>query len=104
MKLKARGVRFFKWIVTIAAILSGTLFLGPWETAIPGVTAMTDQAYLYNEKMNLIFGTLQCMVLLCTVFVSVFKPRRKKTGDGSQCREGRVIVPSIASPATQWTV
>jgi len=81
----------FKWIVTIAAILFGTFFLGPWETAMmeisgtPGIAVLTDEAYRYNERMNLIFGGIQCLVLLCTVFVSVFKPWRRKrlaaTGD-----------------------
>jgi len=73
-----------KWIITIAAILFGTFFLGPWETAMMeisgklGTASVTDQAYRYNETMNLIFGGIQCLVLLCTVFVSVFKPWRRK--------------------------
>jgi len=78
----------FKWIVTILAILFGTFFLGPWETGMMeisgriGISSLSDPAYLYNEKMNLIFGTIQTLVLVITVFVSVFKPwksRKKKS-------------------------
>ena len=71
-----------KWLITVSAILFGTFFLGPWETAMMnisaelGLAALTDQEYLYNQRMNLWFGTLQCVVLLFTVWISVFKPWR----------------------------
>jgi uncharacterized membrane protein len=74
----------FKWIVTILAILFGTFFLGPWETKVMeisgklGIVALRDQEYLYNEKMNLIFGCLQCLLLMLTIFVSIFKPWKTK--------------------------
>jgi uncharacterized membrane protein len=74
----------FKWIVTIAAILFGTFYLGPWETAMMeisgklGSASLGDPAYLYNERMNLYFGSLQVLVLIGTVCVSVFKPWKAK--------------------------
>lgn len=74
----------FKWIVTAAAILFGTFFLGPWETTMMeisgklGISSLTDPAYRFNEKMNLIFGTIQVLVLMVTVFVSIFKPWKTK--------------------------
>ncbi|NTV06788.1 MAG: hypothetical protein HGA59_09840 [Chlorobiaceae bacterium] len=74
----------FKWIVTVTAIVFGTIFLGPWETAMMeisgkiGIASLTDQAYLYNQQMNLMFGTLQVMVLIITVFVSILKPWKSK--------------------------
>jgi len=74
----------FKWIVTIAAILFGTFYLGPWETAMMeisgklGLSALSDPSYLYSQKMNLVFGALQCLVLMITAFISIFKPWRKK--------------------------
>ena len=70
----------FKWVVTVAAILFGTFFLGPWETDMMnisgriGISALSDSEYLYNERMNLIFGTLQVLVLMITLFISIFKP------------------------------
>lgn len=39
-----------------------------------GIGALADDAYLYNQRMNFTFGMLQVMVLLATLFVSVFKP------------------------------
>ncbi|MBN1106302.1 MAG: hypothetical protein JXL84_23050 [Deltaproteobacteria bacterium] len=74
----------FKWIVTVCAILFGTFFLGPWETTMMeisgklGMSSLTDPAYLHNEKMNLIFGTVQVLVLMTTIFISVFKPWKSR--------------------------
>ena len=71
-----------KWIITVSAILFGTFFLGPWETAMMkisgelGLAALGDQEYLYNQRMNLWFGSLQCATLLVAVWISVFKPWR----------------------------
>jgi uncharacterized membrane protein len=70
----------FKWVVTVAAILFGTFFLGPWETQMMeisgelGISSLADQAYLYNERMNIFFGVIQTLLLIVTVFVSVLKP------------------------------
>jgi uncharacterized membrane protein len=74
----------FKWIVTIVAILFGTFFLGPWETAMMeisgklGVTSLSNSEYLYNENMNLILGTTQVLVLMITIFISIFKPWKSR--------------------------
>ncbi|MCJ7680475.1 MAG: hypothetical protein MUP70_07110 [Candidatus Aminicenantes bacterium] len=74
----------FKWIVTVSAILFGTFYLGPWETVMMeisgklGLASLNDPAYLYNQKMNLFFGGLQCLILMATVFISIFKPWKKK--------------------------
>jgi len=73
-----------KWIVTVAAILFGTFFLGPWETKMMEISgklsmsSLNDQSYLYNQKMNVILGGIQCIVLMITVFISIFKPWKKK--------------------------
>jgi hypothetical protein len=67
-------------IVTLTAILFGTFFLGPWETTMMeisgklGISSLNDPAYIFNEKMNLIFGTIQVLVLMITIFISIFKP------------------------------
>lgn len=74
----------FKWIVTILMILSGTFYLGPWENSVLeisgelGINALADENYLYYEKMNFIFGSVQIMLLIITVFVSIFKPWKRK--------------------------
>lgn len=74
----------FKWILTISTILFGTFFLGPWETAMMnisgelGITALSDPAYLYSQKMNFVWGGLQTFLLMVTVFISIFKPWKSK--------------------------
>jgi uncharacterized membrane protein len=74
----------FKWIVTVAAILFGTFFLGPWETTMMeisgklGMASLNDKSYLLSQKMNIIFGGIQCIILMITVFISIFKPWKKK--------------------------
>jgi uncharacterized membrane protein len=74
-----------KWIITISAIFFGTFFLGPWETAMMnisgemGLAAVEDAQYLYYQRMNFWFGTIQFFVLVLTVYISVFKPWRTST-------------------------
>jgi hypothetical protein len=71
-----------KWVITISAIFFGTFFLGPWETAMMnisgemGLAAVEDAQYLYYQRMNFWFGTIQFFVLVFTVWISVFKPWR----------------------------
>ena len=78
------GWMIFKWIVTVVAILFGTFFLGPWETTMMeisgklGISSLSNPEYLYNQKMNLIFGATQVLVLMVTVFISIFKPWKKR--------------------------
>ncbi len=81
------GWLIFKWVVTVSAILFGTFFLGPWETTMMeisgrlGISSLSDQAYLYNEKMNVIFGSIQVLILILTVFISTFKPWKSRKKD-----------------------
>jgi uncharacterized membrane protein len=81
----------FKWIVTVGAIIFGTFFLGPWETAMMqisgklGIASLHDPAYLWNQKMNLMFGTVQVLLLIITIFISIIKPwktKKPKTDEG----------------------
>ncbi len=73
-----------KWVVTLSAIVFGTFFLGPWEATMMeisgklGMASLGNSAYLYNQQMNLLFGTLQVVILMITVFISIFKPWRAK--------------------------
>jgi len=77
----------FKWISTIAQILFGTFWLGPWTN---GATAISDaeraitlknQTYLYFREMNNYFGSIQVLLLIVVVFISVFKPWGKRTAE-----------------------
>jgi hypothetical protein len=49
-----------------------------------GISSLSDGEYLYNQRMNLIFGSLQCLLLMITVFISVFKPWKKKKTKGQR--------------------
>ncbi|NTU68308.1 MAG: hypothetical protein HGB02_05440 [Chlorobiaceae bacterium] len=73
-----------KWIATLSAILFGTFFLGPWETAMMdisgklGLAALQDTTYLDSQFLNLAFGSLQVSVLAILLFISIFKPWKAK--------------------------
>lgn len=74
-----------KWVITISAILFGTFYLGPWEENMLriseqiGIKAVDDPDYLYSQRMNLICGIIQTSILIATVWVSVFKPWKRKS-------------------------
>ncbi|ACV61639.1 conserved hypothetical protein [Desulfofarcimen acetoxidans DSM 771] len=73
-----------KWAATVAQILFGTFFLGPWvngATAIADadrIHALQNTAYLYDRHMNNIWGSIQVAFLVVLVFISVFKPWGKR--------------------------
>ena len=75
----------FKWVVTVGCILFGTFYLGEWEKGMTAISAelrgdaLTNAEYLYNQKMQFTYGTIQTVILIVTVFVSVFKPWKKKS-------------------------
>ncbi|NTV01504.1 MAG: hypothetical protein HGB04_01780 [Chlorobiaceae bacterium] len=73
-----------KWIATVSAIIFGTFWLGPWETAMMeisgklGIAALHDPTYLDSQFLNLAFGSLQVSVLALLLFISIFKPWKAK--------------------------
>lgn len=78
------GWLILKWVITIGGIVFGTICLGPWETKMMelsgtlGLDSLTSQEYLYNQRMNLVWGGAQCFLLMVTVFISIFKPWKSK--------------------------
>ena len=73
-----------KWGITVFCILSGTFFLGPWETAMndisrqQGGAALLDAQYLSSMRLNFWFGMLQVVLLVSAMVLSVFKPWKTK--------------------------
>ena len=73
-----------KWIITIFCILFGTFFLGPWESEMvnisqkTGSAALQDSAYISSMHLNFWFGIVQVILIIFTIFISVFKPWRRK--------------------------
>ena len=85
----------------MVAILLGTFYLGPRETAMmelsgkPGLKALADPSYLYSQPMNLIFGKIQVLMLFVTVFISAVKPwKRNKIGTESRPGDLKTGFPS----------
>jgi len=75
-----------KWVITVFCILSGTFFLGPWETGMNDISrqlggaALLDDRYLSYMYLNFWFGMVQVLLLVSAMFISVFKPWRRKDG------------------------
>jgi uncharacterized membrane protein len=74
----------FKWIATVAQIIFGTFWLGPWTNGATAI-ANTERAqslynaqYLYFREMSNYFGSIQVLLLIVVVFISVFKPWGKR--------------------------
>lgn len=73
-----------KWVVTVAQILFGTFFLGPWVNGSVAIAnterlqALQNPVYLHFSQMNKYFGSLQVSLLAVLVLISVFKPWGKR--------------------------
>ncbi len=78
------GWLIFKWIITILIILLGTFFSGPWIAEAvkisgkQGLEAIQNSDYQWYVKCHTIMGVCMTSTLIITVFVSVFKPKKKK--------------------------
>lgn len=73
-----------KWVLTVAQILFGTFFLGPWTNGATAIAnteralALQNSTYLYFREMNSFYGSIQVALLIVMVFISVFKPWGKR--------------------------
>lgn len=72
-----------KWVATIAMMIFGTFWLGPWLNGMEALSAterigaLQNETYLYNQSMNAIFGSIQALLLVFLIFISVIKPWKK---------------------------
>jgi len=70
----------FKWVATLAQIIFGTFWLGPWTnnaTAIADLErglALQNNTYLHDKQMVAIFGVIQVLLLIAQVLISAYKP------------------------------
>ncbi len=75
-----------KWVLTVAQILFGTFFLGPWGSENVKLAntlreqAFANEVFQYNFQQSVFWGTVQLFFLLVMVVISVQKPwgRSKK--------------------------
>jgi len=74
----------FKWIVTVAIIVIGTIFTGPWVKEMvelvktDGMSALRNPRYIFISRSQLAVGICMNITLIFALFVSVFKPWKKK--------------------------
>lgn len=73
-----------KWIITLYGVIFGTFFLGPWINSMPqiceteGLNIFSNKVFLSNLLMSKLWGTFQLATILFAVFISIFKPWKKK--------------------------
>ena len=73
-----------KWTVTLAAITFGGICLGPWFrelatfTGIDSLSAHEASGYQRLYHLGVMFGSLQTVVLLMLVLISILKPDFKR--------------------------
>lgn len=72
-----------KWGVTISLILFGTFFLGPWINEMAYISAneyagaLANPAYIFDEEMNMNWGSVQFGLNVLLVILSVLKPWKR---------------------------
>ncbi|MFW2367410.1 MAG: hypothetical protein ACN4GW_13410 [Desulforhopalus sp.] len=82
------GWLVYKWIATLAIIISGTFYLGPMVTKMLAITdlkrlgALSDTYYLQGVTVGIWAAIINTLLLLVAVFFSVYKPWKniKKIG------------------------
>lgn len=69
-----------KWVLTVAMILLGTFLMGPWVDGnvyavqdIPDYTP-DNTVFFHNVSQTILWGSIQLVLLLAVVVISVFKP------------------------------
>jgi putative copper export protein len=73
-----------KWIITVAGLVVGTLWLGPWLNAMPpisaalGLDALSDPAYVWFKRQNGWVGVVQVAALVFALGLSVLKPWERR--------------------------
>jgi len=76
-----------KWALTVAMILFGIFFLGPWVDGTArlaegrGLDALADPAYAAPAFRIAAFSVLQVALLVLMVFLSTLKPSRVKRAE-----------------------
>ncbi len=84
-----------KWVGTLAAMVFGVVFLGPWLKALSTINGMDrlavfdDNWYFRTYHLGVVFGLMQTALLLILVLISIVKP---SLGTG-----GKGIVPTRAT-------
>ena len=74
------GWLVYKWLSTLAIIISGTFYLGPMVTKMLAIvdlkrlTALQDMYYLQGVRIGIWAAIINTSLLIAAVFLSVYKP------------------------------
>ena len=77
-----------KWIATVALIVTGTIWLGPWVNAITAISeaerlsAWENPLYAFDRRGVLIGGAIQTVCILGIILISFVKPWGKRLLEG----------------------
>lgn len=69
-----------KLVITLMMVLAGSFFLGPWTNqsvvlvAAAGMDVLHNQQYLFFQQASKVVGSLQFLLVVALIFVSVIKP------------------------------
>lgn len=69
-----------KWIATVALMVIGTIWLGPWVDAMTAISkverlrALQNPLYMFDQTAVIIVGAIEVIGLLSIVAISVLKP------------------------------
>ncbi|MUG94749.1 hypothetical protein F7734_21225 [Scytonema sp. UIC 10036] len=69
-----------KWIATVALIVVGTIWLGPWTNAATAISqverlqALQNPLYVFDKTGMLVGGIMQTVCVLVIIGISVLKP------------------------------
>jgi len=83
-----------KWAITLAAITFGAVCLGPWFSELAACSgdvnpgANKDSGYQRLYHLGVLFGSLQTLVLLLLVLISIVKPDFNWGRNAGQNRDG----------------
>jgi uncharacterized membrane protein len=78
-----------KWVATVALIVTGTSWLGPWLNAMTAISAterlraLQNPLYVFDQRGVMIGGAVQAACLLGIVAISVIKPWGRRVGKSS---------------------
>ncbi len=79
-----------KWLVTVALITTGTIWLGPWLNAMTALSeteqlqALHNPLYVFDQRGVILGGAIQTACLLATIAISVLKPWGRRPVKPSQ--------------------
>jgi len=73
-----------KWAIGIYGMVFGIIWLGPWASNLEhiskakGISALSNPAYLHNQRMLYWWGSFQVATIIFAIFISALRPWKSK--------------------------